>query len=79
MIFPQERLSAPVQKRYRPLAGPFHPEADEALFEALMGYLRQTGARVLTVRESRGSVCDGVSIYRLRSECCESGERRAKR
>lgn len=68
MIFPQTNLSPQLCKRYAPLAGPFEPAREEALFEALLSHLNTSGARVLTVSEIRGNL-NGVSIYRLRSEC----------
>lgn len=69
MIFPQNDLCPSVVKRYQPIAGPFPREGCDAEFEALYAWLQSSGARVLKVGESRGEIRDGVSIYRLRSDC----------
>jgi hypothetical protein len=56
--------SLAVVKRYRVLAGPFHPH-EAAIFASLTAHLKATGARITTVSGPHG----GVEVWRLRSEC----------
>ena len=63
MLAYQQSHNRDVEARYRPLAGPFD-DSERDLFQLVAGFLQATGARILTVGERQG-----VSIYRLRSEC----------
>lgn len=80
MIFPQQDYNARVAARFQPIAGPFRND-EQCLFDAMVEHLRRSGARITTIRESRGDVIGGVSIYRLREQCetKEETRRRLKR
>ncbi len=75
MIAFQQSLHPSVLKRYRPLAGPFDA-TEEPLFKKVLSGLTSSHARVVTVGER-----DGVTIYRLATECetMEETEARLRR
>lgn len=67
-----------IHTRYHLLAGPFSGN-EASLMETVCGYLRKTGARIITHPHPNSRY--GTDIYRLRSECetMEETEARLRR
>lgn len=63
MILTSDVDSSKLRKRYRPIAGPFY-EPQSGLCSKLLDHLIHSKARVIAANER-----DGVTIFRLRSEC----------